>query len=687
MNIQLFNSISFFLIISVLTACGGGGAGDGGDISPAGSTVDVTYSKGPVSGASAILLDLNGNTVAGPVTTVDGKATFTNVTYSGLVYAHFLGGSYVDEATGGVVNLGSAFLIRSGVIDNTGSKGRSLSLVATPLTEIGFQRASDANNGNLVLEDINFYISEVADEFGLDGIDLSTVAPTTMADITGTVARDQYGVVLAAISLNILLDSGSSTDSGSLTNYITAIAVNNIDVNNFNSAVSELQNNANTAPFISSSLINIILSNSGITNSDTPTPPDTPAPPDPIKLLQNDIRSRMTGTILFSAQTVMDLDGDNDMDVVATYTKFPEITKETIVFYRNIGNNNFLVEEKYKGWFRTAIVDDFNNDGLDDLFFADHGPDPGGLVQDQLFLQNSTGEIIEKTLTNLPALGDFSHGACSGDIDGNGYVDLITNEGGKQKFMLNTGGVFTKEDSVAPAFAVQRLLSFWSCATGDFNNDGFVDVLLGPATADSVRLDVDGNWITPSTTILYGNVNGTLDYLYPESLLPTSNSSTATAAVTTLAHDFNNDGCLDGAVQQTDIHTIHSVDILYGDCAMGFTKQYFPFWTDNQDHPWLDNAVIHDMNNDGFDDIIYFESVRSWGNDYTLIRIMENQGVVGFTIRPANLSDFDLLPLHVKISFDRMNNIDTDGDGVLDIDDAFPVDGTKSVDTDGDGVN
>lgn len=258
--------LKFLVVISillVLTACGGGG-GDSDtptSLSNTGSTVIANYSKGPVTGATGLLKDTNGETVAGPVTTGnDGQATFENVTHIGPAYAVFNGGSYTDEATGTTVTLNSSFEMRSGVINNTGTG--TLVVTTTPLTEIGFHRAVTQNSGNVNLDTVNNQIVKVADEYGLDNIDVITVVPAALKEVTGNSDEDRYGVALAAITQQ-QLNNSQTPNSASLRNYINN-SVNNVDQSAFATAVLDLQTNAVTQSYINTTVINSITSHIGI---------------------------------------------------------------------------------------------------------------------------------------------------------------------------------------------------------------------------------------------------------------------------------------------------------------------------------------------------------------------------------------------------------------------------------------
>jgi uncharacterized protein YegL len=253
-------SSGVILLALLLSGCGGGSSSTPEATPTAtGSTVVANYTKGPVTGATALLIDENGQTVAGPVTTVDGSASFNNVTYTGLVYAQLTGGSYTDEATGATVNLSNSFQIRSGVI-SSGNAG-TLQLTATPLTEIGFQRAESAGGGSVSLSSVNSFIEEVADEYGLDNINLTTVAPTPITQITGTSESDRYGTVLAAITQQQMND-GQSPSETALDTYITT-SVSNVDTSSFNTAVNDLNSNSNTSSFITTTLTNQVTNQVG----------------------------------------------------------------------------------------------------------------------------------------------------------------------------------------------------------------------------------------------------------------------------------------------------------------------------------------------------------------------------------------------------------------------------------------
>jgi hypothetical protein len=142
---------------------------------------------------------------------------------------------------------------------------------------------------------------------------------------------------------------------------------------------------------------------------------------------------------------------------------------------------------------REVVQADFNEDGLADLFIADHGydakPFPG--AQNHLLLGKAGGGYVDAT-ANLPQVSDFTHSATTADINGDGHLDLFvgnlngTGSTTAAYVLLGDGkGGFTKSNAGLPLDAgglLNRLsnqFGFTASLLTDLNGDGRPDLVLG----------------------------------------------------------------------------------------------------------------------------------------------------------------------------------------------------------------
>ena len=161
---------------------------------------------------------------------------------------------------------------------------------------------------------------------------------------------------------------------------------------------------------------------------------------------------------------------------------------------------------------RDMTTGDFNGDGVTDFFVAYTGPDtnPAPGERDVLMLSDGKGGWKPTAFPN-PANG-FSHSVTSGDIDGDGDLDIYVQTNGNgdnaQPFLLlNDGsGGFTLNRSLLPeSLATQNDWSSMHRAHwaefADLNGDGLVDLITG-------KQEQPG---TPRASMVYFNTGGRYD--------------------------------------------------------------------------------------------------------------------------------------------------------------------------------
>ncbi len=171
----------------------------------------------------------------------------------------------------------------------------------------------------------------------------------------------------------------------------------------------------------------------------------------------------------------IDYDGDGDSDLFITNENDANNS-----LFRNDGPNNF-----------TQITDlsitqngmnsagsswgDVDNDGDFDLFVANWNGQ-----HNQLFI-NDNGTFVEQINSEIPAEIGSSFGSSFADVDNDGDLDLLVchayypGQVTNSLFINDGNGNFTKDTT--SSLATHQGNTF-GCAFGDYNNDGWLDVIL-----------------------------------------------------------------------------------------------------------------------------------------------------------------------------------------------------------------
>lgn len=193
-------------LLGLMVACGGGGGGSSGAASNP-VIVDGVAAKGPLSFATLDFWVLNadgslGDHLGSALTFSRGQFDFLSLapTPTGYVYVASSGGSYVDEATGARVDLGSA----EGLCAVMRDEPAAINLLAvTPLTTIAAKRIRAlAAAGTPLALAYDSCIAGVSQQYGLQ--EIVEVFPADPTDAAATrvasIHQRRYGLVLAGIA-------------------------------------------------------------------------------------------------------------------------------------------------------------------------------------------------------------------------------------------------------------------------------------------------------------------------------------------------------------------------------------------------------------------------------------------------------------------------------------------------------
>ncbi|HDZ07492.1 FG-GAP repeat domain-containing protein [Pseudohongiella sp.] len=283
----------------------------------------------------------------------------------------------------------------------------------------------------------------------------------------------------------------------------------------------------------------------------------------------------------------------------------------------NNGDNTFRSatgDRPQSEWVREVLVEDFDSDGIDDLFLADHGwdthPFPG--FQNQLMLGTGTGFVDASS--RLPVLEDFTHNAAAGDINGDGHIDiLVTNNplgsaSERNYFLMNQGdATFVLDRTRMPAsLLASNVPGTWAVELADLDMDGHVDLIVG-------RVENEGS--APSR--VYWNAGDGNFASAQETLLPAMSRfvpSGLYAVIEAMAFDLNADGVRD--IQLSAYNSSYKglgTQFLYNMgnrqfvdrtsvCIGGDTQDPSP----ERETPYF--LRLHDINGDGFPELSFDNS-------------------------------------------------------------------------------
>jgi hypothetical protein len=239
------------------------------------------------------------------------------------------------------------------------------------------------------------------------------------------------------------------------------------------------------------------------------------------------------------AVAFLDINGDGNDDIFYNSSfGTTERTDGQIFIFKNgdyVLDNTFFTTPPSLIHPRKAIVGDYNNDKMPDIFIAAHGDDrpPFAGEYTKLLLSNPSKKYDVVKFTER---SDFYHGACSGDIDKDGDLDIFVLGRLDSYFLINDGkGKFSYS---LTQIDKSTLTEQYTCELIDIDKDGFLDLIMGGHEF------MNGN----TTRIYWGNSS----FKFTASLMSTIPSIENWGVITDLdIYDLDDDGVNEVLITRT----------------------------------------------------------------------------------------------------------------------------------------